>query len=108
HRAGDGLLVELAVRAQGDDRRVRVLAVGVLERLLHRAQLSEVHMLTLFSRRSVTGLSYPGRSRLRLRDDHNGASSPPPAALTRPTSLTRSERARLIVEDPASVEGKGS
>ena len=46
HRTGDGLFVELAGRAQGDDRFPRTLAVGVLERLLHCAQFSAVHHCT--------------------------------------------------------------
>jgi hypothetical protein len=39
HRARDGLVVELAARPQGDQRLAGVIAVGVLERLLHGAQL---------------------------------------------------------------------
>ena len=43
HRAADGLVAEVALRPQGDDRFLRVLAVSVLERLLQGAQLGAVH-----------------------------------------------------------------
>jgi hypothetical protein len=43
HRAADGVLVDLTVRPQGDHRPLGIVAVGLLERLLYRAQLCAFH-----------------------------------------------------------------
>jgi ATP-dependent DNA helicase RecQ len=43
YRAADGLVVDLAVRPQGDHRPLGIGAVGLLERLLYSAQLCAFH-----------------------------------------------------------------
>jgi hypothetical protein len=60
HRARDGLLLELAAGPQGDQRLVRIAAIGVLERLLHQAEFCAVHVSA-----PVCGDTPPGNPCLR-------------------------------------------
>jgi len=49
YRAADVLFAELTMSLQGDDGRLRVVPVGVLERLLHGAQGGAVHDPSMFA-----------------------------------------------------------